>query len=94
MAGGAEAEEEMTDVDKEEEAAGVARDLKMAETETETVTMIATNTKNEIETGALVADDLSDQAQLGDDIGVERCGTRDGSRTQAGCSVLVKATSR
>jgi hypothetical protein len=49
-------EEEMADVD-EEEAAGEARDVTMAEPETETATRTATDTETDIETGALATND-------------------------------------
>jgi len=45
-------EEELADVD-EEEAAGEATDVTMAETGTETATRTATDTQTEIDTGAL-----------------------------------------
>jgi hypothetical protein len=49
-------EEEMADVD-EEEAAGEARDVTMAETENETATRTTTDIATEIETGALATND-------------------------------------
>jgi hypothetical protein len=58
--GGGDAEE-MADVD-EEEAAGEASDITMAETKTETTTRTATETQTEIETGALPTNDWSDSA--------------------------------
>ena len=56
--GGGDKEEEMADVDEEEEeAAGEARDVTMAETATETATRTVTDTKTEIGTGARATDD-------------------------------------
>jgi len=55
VAGGGGHDEEMADVDKEEEAAGEARDVTMAEIENATRT--ATGTEPETGTGALATND-------------------------------------
>jgi hypothetical protein len=52
VAEGGDDEEEMADV-HEEEAAGEARDIMFAETETESATRITPDTETEIDTGAL-----------------------------------------
>jgi len=53
--GGEEDEEEMSDVDEEEHAAGGARGITMAETET--TTRGATDIESETETGAMATHD-------------------------------------
>jgi hypothetical protein len=57
VAEGGRDEEEMADVDEEEEAAGLNRDITMGETETETAMRSATDTETETETGALATND-------------------------------------
>jgi len=48
---------EMADVDEDDEAAGEAADVMMAEAEAETATRTATDTETEIETGSLATND-------------------------------------
>jgi hypothetical protein len=93
--GGGDEEEEIADVDKEEKgAAGYARNLTMAETETVTATRTVTDTETEIGTEAPAAAEYRDPAQLRKVIRVDDCRPGDGSRTQDGCSVPARATER
>ena len=90
--GGVGDEEEMADVDEEEEPAGEAGDITMAEIGT--VTRTATDIETVTETGALATNDQSDPAQLLKVIRVDNCGAGDGSRMQGGDCVLARATER
>jgi hypothetical protein len=87
-------EKEIANVDKQEEGVGEAREITMAKTETETATGPATDTKTEIETGALDTNNSSDPTQLSKIIQVDDCGAGDRSRTQGGRNVLARATER
>jgi carbohydrate-binding DOMON domain-containing protein len=62
VADGGGYQEKMADVDIAEEAAGGARDIMMAKTETATRT--ATDTETETDTGALATQNYCDAAQL------------------------------
>jgi len=94
VAEGDEDEEKMPDVDKKEKAAGEARDVMMAVTETDIVTRNMSDIEIETETGALATIDCSDPAQLHKVMRVDHCATGDWSPTQCWCSVLAKAKKR
>jgi len=82
----------MADVDKQEEAAGEATEVTLAETET--AARPTTDTRTVTETGALATDDWSDPAKLRRVIRRGRCGAGAGSRTPGGCGVRAIATER
>jgi len=87
-------DQEMVDEEEEEEAAGEARDITMAESETEAATRPVTATETEIKTAGQATNDLTGPAQLRKVIQVDHCGAVDGNRMQCSRILLATATEK